>query len=193
MRPATHHLYTAFLNQSPQAYTQTTTRHHTIQDREAFARAHYLNLFDDTICDYRRSYDYRHGAWYRRTIRLRVYYNILDQHLDITLVSRIVDRSYVDRTTPLVETFRCRPSECQTAVYRVLEATPALLRVPRVVRTTEVWAIVQRELLNERNRWVRVVAKVLRGGGVADGDGAIGERVVEGVCGLLGGSSVEGA
>ena len=100
MHPTLHQRYTQF-TRAPLAY-QSVTALPTLAARVAYVDAQYPSLLDETIDEYRRSFDYRHGIWYSRSVRLRIDANLVDAVLDIALDSRIVDTGFVDRVTPLV-------------------------------------------------------------------------------------------
>ena len=100
MHPTLHARYTR-LTRAPMAYKRVTALP-SLDARMAFVDAHYPSLLDEAIDEYRRSFDYRHGIWYSRSIRLRIDANLVDAVLDIALESRIVDTGFVDRVTPMV-------------------------------------------------------------------------------------------
>lgn len=107
MNPEIHKLYTDF--------SRSTVAHRrmlcikNMQQLERFVQSHYKTLFSDEIDTYNKSYDYRYGMWYKRVIRLQVHYNVLECKLEVSLFSRVVDKTYVNRTTPLLIRKHIRP------------------------------------------------------------------------------------
>lgn len=138
-----------------------TLAHTRDDDRECFARTHYWKLYDDALCDYKRSFDYRHGSWYRRTVRLQAYLNTLDDRLDLTVVSRVVDNGFVDRITPVVTTRHVAPRDAQDELYALLEGTPALVGIPRIARTVDVIDHIRARLRRRRVMQLRCIRKLL--------------------------------
>ena len=100
MNPDTHRLYTLF-SKSNIAH-QKMQKIKDIAQLETFVQTHFICVYDDTIDTYNRSFDYRHGIWYKRIKSLTLYYNVLEHTIYVCLISRIVDNMFVDRSIPLV-------------------------------------------------------------------------------------------
>lgn len=122
MNPEVHKLYTEF-SQSTVAYKKMRTIRN-VHQLEHFVKTHYKCLFEKEIDACNRSFDYRYGIWYRKIMTLHVYYNVLEHHLNFRLHSRIVDKRFVDRTTPVIVRKHLRPRRIVVQLREVL--TPHL-------------------------------------------------------------------
>ena len=108
MDAKTYSLYKT-LSKSKCMYQKMQTLH--VSNIVDFIKTYYVCLCDQTVDDYRRSFDYRHGSWYTRIIHLKVYYNCILNTVDIELVSKIVDHGFVDTSLPVIQNTSYSPKQ----------------------------------------------------------------------------------